>query len=110
MATYTVPLKVMSLSATFDNNHSSSILVITWDHPGRYSRVNMYHIWYTPLCSNSKNAMHLNTEDTNAILTNINSSTHYLVTVQAGNVLGLGQQVNITVSGIVSTCELMHRF
>ena len=82
----------------------SSISVI-WDHPGGYSRVSMYRVWYTPLCSNDKNGMHLNTEDTKVILTDISNSTHYLITVQAGNVLGLGQHVNTTVSGIISTRE-----
>ena len=105
----TVPLEVMSLTATFDNNHTSSISV-TWDHPGGYSRVSMYHVWYIPLCSDGKNATHLNTENTNIILTDINNSSHYLIIVQAGNVLGLGQQVNTTVSGIVSTREPMHHF
>ena len=70
----------------------------------------MYHVGYTPLCSDGKNGTYLNTEDTNITFTDINNSTHYLITVQAGNVLGLGQQVNITLSGIVSTREPMHYF
>ena len=70
----------------------------------------MYRVGYTPLCSDGKNETYLNTEDTNIIFTDINNSTHYLITVQAGNVLGLGQQVNITLSGIVSTREPMHSF
>ena len=65
----------------------------------------MYHVGYTPLCSDANSTVYLNTTNTNITIDGVNTSSPYLITVQAANALGFGQQVNVTVKGIVSPGE-----
>ena len=65
----------------------------------------MYHVGYTPLCSNANSTVYLNTTNTNITVNGVNMSSPYLITVQAANALGLGQQVNVTAKGIISPGE-----
>ena len=83
----------------------SPSISVTWDHPGGYSRVSMYHVGYTPLCSNTNSTVYLNTTNTSITVMGVNMSSPYLITVQAANALGPGQQVNVTAKGIISPGE-----
>lgn len=93
----------MSLSA---NSSSPTSIAVRWDQPRGASRVSFYHVQFTPVCGVTSNSIgYLNTTNTTITIEGIAAALAYIITVQAVNALGMGEEANITASGILTIRE-----
>ena len=84
-------------------------ILVSWNPPGWPSRNAFYQIWFTPVCDNNGSSTEsqetYTTTNLSIFIDNIDEAQSYIISVQAGNALGMGLEANITSSGLIQRGE-----